>query len=112
MLILLCAIHTKDGRGIFCGGLGAYGISLTAFKDCMKLQLSFEKWVDDSNSILNVCGASNLLFKLIVSIKIVFQELKATVGIYQRCIHWQRCFIIFNNLAVLTTFQEKLENVL
>ena len=61
MFILLCAIHTKDGREIFRLGLKAYGILLTAFTDCMKLQLSFEKWVDDSNSIIEVCGASDLL---------------------------------------------------
>ena len=72
MLMLLCAINTKDGRDIFHDGLGANCISLTAFKDCMKLQLSFEKWVDDSNPIINVRDASNILSKLIVSIKNCF----------------------------------------
>ncbi len=67
---------------------------MTAFKDCMKLQLSFEKWVDEINSIIDVCGASDLLSKLIRSINFFCQELMATVGMYQRCIHWQRCFII------------------
>ena len=43
MFMLLCAIHTNDGHAIFRDGLGAEGISLSAFKDCMKLQLSFEK---------------------------------------------------------------------
>ena len=43
MFMLLCVIHTKDGQAIFCGGLNAEVISLTAFKDCIKLQLSFEK---------------------------------------------------------------------
>jgi hypothetical protein len=60
----------------------------------MKLQLSFEKWVDDSNSIIEVCGASDLLSKLIRSIQKKFQDLMATVGTFQRCIRWQRCFII------------------
>ena len=63
MFMLLCAIHTKDGREIFHDGLGAKDILLSAFKDCMKLQLSFEKWVDDSNPIIDICGASNLLSK-------------------------------------------------
>jgi hypothetical protein len=40
----------------------------------MKLQLSFEKWVDDSNSIIDVCGASDLLSKLIISIKQCFPK--------------------------------------
>ena len=39
MCMLLCAIYTKDGREICRDGLGAEGISLSAFKDCMKLQL-------------------------------------------------------------------------
>ena len=38
MFILLCAIHTKDGCGIFLEGLKAYRIAQTAFTDCMKLQ--------------------------------------------------------------------------
>jgi len=53
MFMLLCAIHTKYGREIFCDGLNAEGISLSAFKNCIKLQLSFEKWVDDSNPIID-----------------------------------------------------------
>ena len=65
MFILLCVSHTKDGRGILNNGLNELGIALSAFKNCMKLQLSFEKWVDDSNSIIDVCGESNLLSKLI-----------------------------------------------
>ena len=65
MFMFFCVSHTKDGRGIFSKGLDAEGISPKAFKDCIKLQLSFEKWVDDSNSIIEVCGASDLLSKLI-----------------------------------------------
>ena len=68
MFMFLCAIHAKDGRDISREGLGAEVISLSAFKDYIKLQLSFEKWVDDSDSIIDVCGASNLLSKLIVPI--------------------------------------------
>jgi hypothetical protein len=112
MFMLLCVIHTKDGREFFHNGLNELDIALSAFKNCMKLQLSFEKWVDDSNPIIDVSGASDLLSKMIRSIKNVFQELMAMVGIYQRCIHWQRCFIIYKNLGVLTTFHDKLENVL
>ncbi len=32
MFMLLCVSHTKDGREIFCKGLNAEGISLSAFK--------------------------------------------------------------------------------
>ena len=64
MFMLLCASHTKDGRGILHNGLNELDIALSSFKNCMKLQLSFEKWVDDSNTIIDVCGASDLLSKL------------------------------------------------
>ncbi len=72
MFMLLCVIHNKDGRGIFRNGLNELGIALSAFKNCMNLQLSFKKWVDDSNPIIDVCCASDLLSKLIRSIKKCF----------------------------------------
>ena len=75
MFILLCVSHTKDGRGILNSGLNELGIALSAFKNCLKLQLSFEKWVDDSNPIIDVCGASELLSKLIKSIKKCFPRI-------------------------------------
>jgi len=75
MFILLCVSHTKDGRGILNNGLNELGIALSAFKNCLKLQLSFEKWVDDSNPIIDVCGASDLLSKLIKSIKKCFPRI-------------------------------------
>jgi hypothetical protein len=74
MFMLFCVIHTKDGRGILSNGLNKLGIALAAFKNCMKLQLSFEKWVDDSNPIIDVCGASDPLSKLIRSIKKMFSK--------------------------------------
>ena len=36
MFMLLCVTHTKDGHGIFRKGLDELGISLSAFKNCMK----------------------------------------------------------------------------
>ncbi len=65
IFMLLCVSHTIDGRGIFLKGISELGISQSAFKNCIKRQLSFEKWVDDSNPIIDVCGASDLLSKLI-----------------------------------------------
>ncbi len=69
IFMLLCVIHTKDGRGILHNGLNELDIALSAFRNFMKLKVSFEKWVDDSNLIIDVCGASDLLSKLIRSIK-------------------------------------------
>ncbi len=37
--------------------------------------MSFEKWVDDSNPIIDVCGASDVLSKLIKSIKKCFPRI-------------------------------------
>ena len=41
MFMLLCVSHNKDGRGISRKGMAELGISHSAFKKCMKLQLSF-----------------------------------------------------------------------
>ncbi len=75
MFMLLCVIHTNDGRGIFQNGLNELDIALSDFKKSMNLQLSFEKWVDGSNPIIDVCGASDLLSKLIRSIKRCFPRI-------------------------------------
>ena len=75
MFMLLCAIHTIDGHDILREGLGAEGISLSAITDYMKLQLSFKKWVDDRNPIIDVCGESNLFSKFFVQIQKCFPRI-------------------------------------
>ena len=57
MFMLLCAIHTNDGASLFDDGLENINIATDQLADCMKLQLSFEKWVNNSNNIDDVHGA-------------------------------------------------------
>ena len=49
MFILLCPFHTNDGASLFLDGQEDINIAAQQLADCMKLQLSFEKWVNDSN---------------------------------------------------------------
>lgn len=57
MFLIMCSIHTYDGSQLFQDGLQEIGISLWAVKDCLKLQLLFEKWVNNSNTIEDVSKA-------------------------------------------------------
>lgn len=72
MFLLLCAMHTKQGRELFADGCYNSGVSLRQIQDCIKLQLGFEKWVDDSNTIAEVERATDLVAELINRIKISF----------------------------------------
>jgi hypothetical protein len=72
MFMLLCAIHTNDGASLFEDGLKNINIAADQLVDCMKLQLSFEKWVNDSNNIDDVHGAVDVLKVLIESIQTCF----------------------------------------
>ena len=72
MFLILCLLHTQDGKQLFADGLDDIGVSLRAIKDCLKLQLSFEKWVNNSNSIEDVWKASSQVSDLICAIKTCF----------------------------------------
>ena len=72
LLILLCLSHTTSGIDLLQPGWGRNHISKKQFQDCIKLQLGFEKWVNESNTIEEVREASTLLSTLIESIKHCF----------------------------------------
>ena len=72
MFLLLCALHTNKGKGIFADGCKNSGVSLRQIQDCIKLQLGFEKWVNDSNTVAEVERAPILVAELIRRIKISF----------------------------------------
>ncbi len=72
MFVLLCAMHTDVGKEIFSDGCQMSRISLQQIKDCLKLQLGFEKWVNDTNTIEDVHRATPLLAELITRIKTSF----------------------------------------
>jgi hypothetical protein len=72
MFILLCAIHTHAGAELFCSGCTVCDVSLDDMKRCLKLQLGFEVWVNQSNSIDDVKKASLIVAQLIMLIKRAF----------------------------------------
>jgi hypothetical protein len=77
IFILLCAMHTRDGEHLFADGCTEADVSLEEMKHCLKLQLSFERWINDSNSIVDVQRASKLLAELITLIQKCFPR---TIG--------------------------------
>lgn len=72
MFLLLCALHTEQGKEIFADGCSVSRVSLEQMKKCIKLQLGFEKWVNDSNSKEDVALATPVLADLITRIKTSF----------------------------------------
>lgn len=53
ILKLLCAMHTLNGRELFQSGCHVSGGDLEDMKQCFKVQLGFEVWVNQSNKISN-----------------------------------------------------------
>ncbi len=72
MFMLLCAMHTHDGITIFEPGCFASSLSLEDMKQCIKLQLGFELWVNQSNAIEDVAKAESVTEELLTSIKRAF----------------------------------------
>ena len=69
IFILLCAMHTMDGKQLFHDGCHMSGIRYEDMKECLKLQLGFEVWVNQSNTICDVEKATALVGELITLIK-------------------------------------------
>ena len=72
IFLLLCALHTEQCKEIFTDGCNESRVSLEQMKQCIKLQLGFEKWVNDSNSNEDVARATVLVADLITRIKTSF----------------------------------------
>jgi len=72
MFLVLCALHTELGKEIFSDGCNESGISMQQIKDCLKLQLGFERWVNDSNHRADVERATSLVAELISRIQSSF----------------------------------------
>ena len=47
--LLLCIFHTTRGIEIMKPGLKSHNISQRQMKNCIKLQLGFQKWIHDFN---------------------------------------------------------------
>jgi len=67
--ILLCAFHTQLGQRL----ISSYRtVSLNSYKECLKLYLSFERWVTEPHSRREVQKSEKLLGDLMTHIKLCF----------------------------------------
>ena len=62
----------SNGKEIFADGCRESRISFEQLKQCIKLQLGFEKWVNDSNTKEDVARATLVVADLITRIKTCF----------------------------------------
>ena len=72
MMILMCLAHTTTGINLLRRGWSKNNIGHQEFRDCIKLQLAFEKWVNDPNEIHEVQSALPLVEEMIVAIQHCF----------------------------------------
>ena len=72
--ILLCAVNTHQGRALLGPHLSKKKISFFKFRNCMKLYLAFEQWVNESHPIQEVKDATGLLAHLIRGIQKCFPK--------------------------------------
>ena len=72
LFVLLCMMYTTSGKKILHRGMVKNHIGLNEFCDCIKLQLGFEQWVNNSNTREQVLCADTSLALLIASIQHCF----------------------------------------
>jgi hypothetical protein len=70
--VLLCVMHTHSGQKLMWKEMKERKISLKRFKNCLKLCLSFERWVNEPNPQSQVCQSCKALANLINLIKECF----------------------------------------
>ena len=71
-LLLLCVIHTTGGIEIMRPGLETNNITQREFKNCIKLQLGFQRWIHEFNDKEEVDNAYPIVAELITMIKHCF----------------------------------------
>jgi len=72
MFLLLCLTHTTDGIALLKPGWDTHNITQKQFKNRIKLQLGFQKWIHEYNDKDEVDSAGPLLGELIDMIKYSF----------------------------------------
>ena len=72
LLLLLCVVHTTGGIEIMKPGWKLNNITQRQFKNCIKLQLGFQKWIHEFNDKPEVDNAYPLVAELITMIKHCF----------------------------------------
>jgi hypothetical protein len=68
-VLLLCAVHTQLGQSLLANEMGEKRIILRKFIYCLKLYLSFERWVNESHPCSQINWSHKLLGELITLIK-------------------------------------------
>ena len=74
--VLLCAMHTQLGKSLLAKETRERRISLRKFIYCLKLYLSFERWVNESHPRTQINQSRKLLGELITLIKECFPRTK------------------------------------
>ena len=67
--VLLCAMHAQLGQSLIAKERRERRISLQKFTNCLKLYLSFERWVNESHPRSQINRSCRLLGDLINMIK-------------------------------------------
>jgi hypothetical protein len=70
--VLLCAVHTQLGQSLLANEMRERRISLQKFIYCLKLYLSFERWVNESHPRSQITKSCKLLGELITLIEECF----------------------------------------
>jgi hypothetical protein len=74
--VLLCAMHTKLGQSLLADEMRERRISLQKFIYCLKLYLSFERWVNESHQRSQINRSCKLFGDLITMIKECFPRIE------------------------------------
>jgi hypothetical protein len=74
--VLLCAMHTQLRQSLLATKMRERRISLRKFIYCLKLYLSFERWVNESHPHSQIDRSQKLLGELITLIKECFPRNK------------------------------------
>ena len=72
LLVLLILTYTSKGKALLTPGLRRNNITMTRFQDCIKMMLSFLKWVKGPIKISLMPGAKIMLVKMLKLLKECF----------------------------------------
>ncbi len=89
--VLLCVMHTHSGKKLMWNDMKDRKISLKKFKNCLKLYLSFECWVNEPHPSSQVKPSLKALGILINLIKECFPRDEGWDGTYPKCMPLQKC---------------------
>jgi len=92
LMVLLCLAHTTQGIALLRRGWQKNNIGHQDFRDCIKLQLAYKKWVNDSNEIQDVKDSVPLVEEMIVAIQQCFPRFSGNGWCVLPYRHWGKYF--------------------